>query len=111
MINTLRPDFFPVNIKGAIKRRAELAVLKNKQYMEVSKEMLDLIQNSELVSKSKSSYLLSSPVQPSVLVLTLFIGSRGRALGMLNAKSKKRKRPDMEGRERPQLTMGLHQRP
>ena len=66
----MRPEFFPSNISALLKRKKELNAFKKRNVIEISNEMLSLIKSSNYIPKN----------------------GRGKALGMLNIGSKKRKR-------------------
>jgi hypothetical protein len=52
VINTLKPDFFPENIRGLMKAKKDMEAEKHKTFIEVNPEILNLIQNSQLINKS-----------------------------------------------------------
>jgi hypothetical protein len=53
VINTLKPQFFPENIRGLMKARKELQVEKNKNFIEIKSDFYNLISSSQLMAKSK----------------------------------------------------------
>ena len=95
VINSLKPAFFPENIRNGLQKRKEQAAEKKKQFIEVTQDIYDLITNSNIISKSKEN-----------LRLTVHIDQRGRALHLLNVGAKKRKEPERR-REKNQLSMPL----
>ena len=70
MINTLKLDFFPKNIIAGLKQQKDVMAWKKRKIVELTSEMYDLIKNSNQIQQS----------------------GRGKALGLMNMGSKKRKR-------------------
>ena len=54
MINSVKPDFFSVNIKNAIKKRKDIEQAKKQQEVELTEPMHNILMNSEHLSKSKA---------------------------------------------------------
>ena len=54
MINTLKPGSVEKKIKRAMKERKENHAVAHNKYIDVDNEMLDLIRNSNHISKGKS---------------------------------------------------------
>ena len=46
VINTVKPDFFPSNIRALMQAKKELQAEKNKTYIEVNSNIYNLIVNS-----------------------------------------------------------------
>lgn len=74
VINTLKPEFFSENIRHSLKRRKELAALKQNKFIEITQDLYHLVANAVNLSKNQ----------------------RGRALHLLNVGAKKRKRPEKQ---------------
>jgi len=53
VINSLKPAFFRANINGVLSKRKELYTWKRSQFIEVTPQMLDLIQSSSNIPLSK----------------------------------------------------------
>ena len=43
MINTIKPDFFPENIKAALEKRKDKQSIANQKYIEVGRDMYNLL--------------------------------------------------------------------
>jgi hypothetical protein len=74
VINTVKPEFFKVEIQKALLERKEKQALTHNRYIEMKQTMLSLITNSHHVSTA----------------------TRGKALSLLNTTSKKRGRDHFE---------------
>lgn len=74
MINTIKPEFFPDNIRAGLEKRKELRTLGQNKYIEISKDIYNLLQNAVNLNPSQ----------------------RGRAVHMLNVGAKKRKQPERQ---------------
>ena len=75
IINTLKPEFFPMNIKEGLQKRKDLKSIGKNKFVQIQSDMYDLLANAVNLNPS----------------------TRGRALHLLNHGAKTRKRP-----ERPQ---------
>lgn len=85
IINTVKPSFFPENIKKALQQRREMAMMRDNKYISISSDMYNMIVGSNMVAKNQ----------------------RGRALHLLNHGAKKRKLP--ERKQKPHsLGVGLN---
>lgn len=71
MINTIKPDFFPDNIKASLQRRKELKAVENKKYIDMTSDIFNLLSTA----------------------VSLNVSSKGRATNLLCVGTKKRKRP------------------
>lgn len=72
MINTVKPQFFPANIRASLQKRKELRALGKEKFIEMTAQMFDVLERA----------------------VTLNTSNRGRAADLLNKCSKKRKLPD-----------------
>jgi hypothetical protein len=54
IINTLSPDWFKSQLTQALRNRKESQALTQNKYIEVNSEFLELIRNSQHISKCKS---------------------------------------------------------
>ena len=55
MISTLKPDYFMTEIKKAMKTRADKEMMAKQSFIEVNPDFFDLITNSNMLSKCKST--------------------------------------------------------
>ena len=53
VINTIKPDFFPANIRALMQARKDMAAEKNKTFIEINSNIYNLIVNSQLINRSK----------------------------------------------------------
>lgn len=56
VVNTLRPEFFPENIRNSLDRRREMDANKKEKYIEITHDFYNLIVNSNIMPKSKVSF-------------------------------------------------------
>ncbi len=56
----MRPEFFPENIRSCLRMRKEMDAEKKNKYVELTSEFYDLVVNSESVSKSNVSVVVTS---------------------------------------------------
>jgi predicted transcriptional regulator len=57
IINTLKPEFFPENIREILRARKEAEAEKNQKFVSITAEMHDLIMNSERIIRSKLVFI------------------------------------------------------
>ena len=53
IINTVKPEFFPENIRAIISKKREMKALKEKQYIDINPDMWQLINNTYVKSNGK----------------------------------------------------------
>ena len=55
MISTLKPDYFMIEIKKAMKTRADKEMMAKQSFIEVNPDFFDLMNNSNMLPKCKST--------------------------------------------------------
>ena len=84
VINTVKPQFFQLEIQKALIVRKNKQALTQNKFIEMNEQMLQLITNSNHVSTGKSRSLF--PPTP--------LATRGKALSLLNTVTYKRSRAE-----------------
>eukprot|EP00347_Sterkiella_histriomuscorum_P003784 403362955 len=74
IINTVKPEFFPSNIKASLEFRQKQKTLDKNKFIKLTAEMFGVLENAVITS----------------------VSNRGRAVNLLNQGTKKRKRPSKQ---------------